>query len=540
MTNKLFYGDCLGVMKTLPEECCDLIYLDPPFNSNATYNLLFASPTGDQARAQIEAFDDTWHWGEQSAREYKDIQKTAPTDVSNMLVALVAFLGTNDVTAYLTMMTSRLLEIKRLMKDTASIYLHCDPSASHYLKVILDGIFGAENFRNEIIWKRTTAKSLMTRRMPSNHDIIFYYSKTPNYTFNQEALYIPYDEDKLPETTKSKYSNRDPDGRRYTLGDLTNPNTNRPNLTYEFLGITKVWRWTKERMKEAYESGIIVQSKPGAVPRVKRYLDEQKGIPIDDVWTDVNPLNSQAQERLGYPTQKPLALLDRIILASTNEDDIVLDPFCGCGTAVHSAQKNRRKWMGIDITHLAVSLIERRLRDAFPECKFETLGTPKDFESASDLSNRDKYQFQWWALSLIDAQPYKDKKKGADGGIDGQIFFDDGSLKKILVSVKGGMNVSVSMIRDLIGTIKNNKADIGIFLTLAKPTKPMIVEALNAGFYESEYYSNKEYPRIQILTIEGLMNGTERAVYPDLTQGVYNFKKAQKETDAPTQQILGI
>lgn len=196
--------------------------------------------------------------------------------------------------------------------------------------------------------------------------------------------------------------------------------------------------------------------------------------------------------------------------------------------------------MGIDITHLAISLIERRLKDAFPECKFDTLGTPKDFESASDLAERDKYQFQWWALSLIGAQPYKDKKKGADGGIDGQIIFDDGSLRRILISVKGGMNVSVSMIRDLIGTIKNNKADIGIFLTLTKPTKPMVVEALNAGFYESEHYPNKEFPRIQILTIEGLMNGTERAVYPDLTLGGYNFKKAQKETNTPTQQSLGI
>jgi adenine specific DNA methylase Mod len=526
------------VMKTLPEECCDLVYLDPPFNSNATYNLLFSSPSGDQARAQIEAFDDTWHWGEQSEKEFKDIRKTAPTDVSNMLVALIDFLERNDVTAYLIMMTSRLLEIKRLMKDTASIYLHCDPSASHYLKVILDGVFGAENFRNEIIWKRTTAKSLMTKRMPSNHDIIFYYTKTSNYIFNQEALYTPYDEEDLPDTTKSKYSNRDPDGRRYTLDNLINPNSDRPNLTYEFLGVTKVWRWTKERMEKAYKNGIVVQSKPGAVPRMKRYLDEQKGIPIDDVWIDINPLNSQAQERLGYPTQKPLSLLDRIILTSTKEGGTILDPFCGCGTAVHSAQKNRRDWIGIDITHLAISLIERRLRDAFPDCKFETLGTPKDFESAADLAERDKYQFQWWAISLIEAQPYKDKKKGADGGIDGQIFFDDGTLRKILVSVKGGRNVSVSMIRDLIGTIKSNKADIGIFLTLANPTKPMLVEALNAGYYESKHYPNKDFPRIQIITIEGLMNGTERAVYPDLAQGGYNFKKAQKEKEDGRQQKL--
>lgn len=217
-----------------------------------------------------------------------------------------------------------------------------------------------------------------------------------------------------------------------------------------------------------------------------------------------------------------------------------MDPFCGCGTTIHASEKLGREWIGIDITHLAISLIEKRLKDAFPKCQFEILGTPKDLESAVDLAERDKYQFQWWALSLIDAQPYKDKKKGADGGIDGQIFFDDGTLRKILVSVKGGMNISVPMIRDLIGTIKNNKADIGIFLTLAKPTRPMIVEALNAGYYESEHFPNKEFPRIQILTIEGLMNGTERAVYPDLAQGGYNFKKAQKETDAPNQQTLGI
>jgi site-specific DNA-methyltransferase (adenine-specific) len=426
------------------------------------------------------------------------------------------------------------------MKDTASIYLHCDPSASHYLKIILDGIFGASNFRNEIIWKRTTAKSLMTKRMPSNHDIIFYYTKNEGYTFNQDALYLPYDEDNLPEKTKEKYKYKDGNGRRYRLDNLINPNSNRPNLTYEFMGITRVWRWTRERMEEGYKQGIVIQTKPGTVPQMKRYIDEQKGIPIDDVWVDINPLNSQAQERLGYPTQKPTALLDRIILTSTNEGDVILDPFCGCGTAVHSAQKNGRGWTGIDITHLAISLIERRLRDAFPECKFDTLGTPKDFESAADLAERDKYQFQWWALSLIDAQPYKDKKKGADGGIDGQIFFDDGSLRKILISVKGGKNISVSMIRDLVGTIKGNNADIGIFLTLAKPTRPMIVEALNAGFYDSELFPNNEYPRIQILTVEGLMNGTERALYPDLTQGGYNFKRAQKETNAPTQQMLDI
>jgi len=538
VSNKLFFGDCLDVMKTLPEECCDLIYLDPPFNSNSTYNLLFSSPTGDQARAQIEAFDDTWHWGAQSAREFKDIQKTAPTDVSNMLVSLVDFLGTNDITAYLTMMTNRLLEIRRLMKESASIYLHCDPSASHYLKVILDGIFGAENFRNEIVWRRNAAKGQQTTRFASNHDIILFYTKSSDYYFNTDKALSPYDLENLDEKTLSQYNKIDEDGRRYQLTSLLNPNPNRPNLTYEFLGIERVWRWTKERMEEAYSQGLVVQTKPGTVPRYKRYLDEQRGRLFDDLWTDIQPIHSKSVERLGYPTQKPIELLDRIIEVSCPEDGCILDPFCGCGTSVYSAQKNKREWMGIDITHLAVSLIERRLRDAFPDSKFETLGTPKDYESAANLAERDKYQFQWWSLSLIGAQPYKDKKKGADGGIDGQIFFDDDGIRKILVSVKGGMNVSVAMIRDLIGTIRNNKADIGIFLTLAKPTKPMIVEALNAGFYESELFPNKEFPRIQILSIEGLMNGTERAVYPDLSQGGYNFKKAQKESESLTQKTL--
>ena len=525
-------------MKTLPEECCDLVYLDPPFNSNATYNLLFSSPSGDQARAQIEAFDDTWHWGEQSAREYKDIQKTAPTDVANMLVALIDFLGTNDVTAYLVMMASRLLELRRLMKNTASIYLHRDPSASHYLKIVMDGIFGAENFKNEIVWRRNAAKGQQTTRYASNHDIILFYAKTDEYYFNPEKALAPYDLDSLDEKTISQYSKIDEEGRRYQLTSLLNPNPNRPNLTYEFLGIERVWRWTKERMEEAYRQGLVVQTKSGTVPRYKRYLDEQRGRLFDDLWTDINPIHSKSAERLGYPTQKPIELLDRIIDVSCPENGCVMDPFCGCGTSVYSAQKNNRNWIGIDITNLAISLIERRLKDAFPACSFETLGTPKDFESAADLAQRDKYQFQWWALSLINAQPYKDKKKGADGGIDGQMFFDDGTLRKILISVKGGRNVSVSMIRDLIGTIKNNKAEIGIFLTLAQPTRPMIVEALNSGYYESEHFPNKGFPRIQIITIEGLMNGTERAVYPDLTQGGYNFKKAQKEKENGQQQKL--
>ena len=291
-----------------------------------------------------------------------------------------------------------------------------------------------------------------------------------------------------------------------------------------------MWRWTKERMQKAYEAGLVVQPRPGAVPRYKRYLDEQRGKSIGDVWTDIFPINSQAAERLGYPTQKPLALLERIIQASSNEGEVVLDPFCGCGTAVHAAQKLKRNWIGIDVTHLAISLVEKRLRDAFSDISFQVHGAPQDWEGARDLAERDKYQFQWWACSLVNAQPYQGRKKGADTGIDGLIFFQDEprKTKKIVVSVKGGKNVNVSMIRDLQAVVEREKARMGLFVTLAPPTKPMAAEAAAAGFYKSPNV-DRNFPKIQILTIEGLLNGREQAVYPDLTRGGLTFKKAKKE-----------
>jgi hypothetical protein len=266
------------------------------------------------------------------------------------------------------------------------------------------------------------------------------------------------------EAIESQYSLKDPDGRRYQLTSLLNPNPDRPNLTYEFKGVTKVWRWTKNRMLEADAQGLIIVPRGGAgIPRYKRYLDEQEGVPLDDNWTDIEIAGTA--ERLGYPTQKPIALLERIIKASSNEGDVVLDPFCGCGTAVHAAQKLKRQWIGIDITHLAISLIEKRMKEAFPgikhdpSCVFEVEGTPKDAGGARDLAERDKYQFQWWACSLVNAQPYQGKKKGADGGIDGLIFFHDdkSGAKKIVVSVKGGENVSVPMVRDLAHVIDREK-----------------------------------------------------------------------------------
>ncbi|MGL4398388.1 MAG: DNA methyltransferase [Luteolibacter sp.] len=529
--NQLFYGDNLHVLRsTLAKESVDLIYLDPPFNSKRDYNLLFKSPKGHNSEASITAFLDSWHWGEQAEREFDELIHQPNTAVAEMMCALRSFLGENDMMAYLTMMANRLLEMHRVLKPTGSLYLHCDPTASHYLKIVLDGVFGKLKFESEIIWQRAMAKGLAFKGFPNNHDSILMYQKGDQATFNRP--YIRYDPNNLDEKTSGKYSHRDPDGRIYRLDNLINPNPNRPNLTYEFLGVTRVWRWTRERMQQAYEDGIVVQTKSGSVPQMKRYLDEQEGRPIDTVWTDIPPINSQAAERLGYPTQKPLALLERILLASSNEGDVILDPFCGCGTAVDAAQKLKRHWIGIDITHLAISLIEKRLKDRYGErCKFEVIGTPGDIEAARDLALRDKYQFQWWAVSLVDAQPYQGKKKGADGGIDGLKFFHDvdkAGVRKILVSVKGGSNVGLAMVKDLITTVTHNNAEIGLFITLTPPTQPMIAEAAKAGFYTSA--SGEKFARLQILTIEDLLSGKARAEHPDHKPDL-NFKKAKREND---------
>ena len=362
--NALYYGDNLVVLReSIATGSVDLIYLDPPFNSNSNYNVLFKSPAGEESPSQIEAFEDTWHWGKEAEDAFDGVMRSGSTNVADMLRAVRAFLGDNDMMAYLTMMAIRLLELHRVLKATGSLYLHCDPTASHYLKILLDAIFGATNYRNEVIWQRVTGKSLMKVRLPKNHDVILSYQKQEGAYWNLDAAFQGYDEANLADKTSQKYSHRDADGRRYQLDNLINPNSDRPNLTYEFLGVTRVWRWTRERMEAAYAQGLVIQPSPGSVPRMKRYLDEQRGLALGDVWTDIPPLNSQAQERLGYPTQKPLALLERIIALTTSPGDVVLDPFCGCGTAVHAAQKLGRNWIGIDITHLAISLVERRDND---------------------------------------------------------------------------------------------------------------------------------------------------------------------------------
>lgn len=531
MGNHLYYGDNLKVLReSIKDSSVDLIYLDPPFNSNASYNVLFKGPQGNDSTAQIEAFDDTWQWGEEAETAFAEVLRSPNGAAAEMLRAMRAFLGENAMMAYLAMMAVRMLELHRVLKPTGSLYLHCDPTASHYLKILLDAVFGARNFANEIVWLRSQAKGLAFTRFASSHDIILRYSKTEKWTWNPQ--YSEYSDD----YTSKFYRHVDPStGRRFALDNLLNPNSNRPNLTYDFLGVTRVWRWTRDRMQKAYEDGLIYQSKPGTVPRLKRFLDEQEGIPIGSVWTDIGVLSAHAKERLGYPTQKPVALLERILNASSNPGDVVLDPFCGCGTTVHAAQKLGREWIGIDVTHLAIGLIEKRLRDAFADVAFTTHGVPTDLGGAQALAEADKHEFEKWALSLIDATPGNQGKKGADGGFDGNRYF--GKSNRAIVSVKGGRNVGVSMIRDLDSVVARLKADVGILLTLVPPTKPMQAEAAAAGQFELDGFN--PVPRLQVVTIEEALKLRDRAVrLPAIRADM--FRKAAREEDGGRQASLDL
>jgi site-specific DNA-methyltransferase (adenine-specific) len=524
--SNLYFGDNLSVLRdSIKSESVNLIYLDPPFNSNANYNLLFKSPTGENSEAQIEAFEDSWHWNIHAETAFDEIMHSGNSDAAELMRAMRAFLGDNDMMAYLSMMAVRLLELRRVLKPDGSIYLHCDPTASHYLKIVLDAIFGLKNFRNEISWKRSNPKSLSTTNFSNCRDVILRYSRGDICTFNK--VFGEHDE----EYVEKAYRYFESDGRRYRLLPLLNPNDNRPNLTYEFLGVNRVWRWSRDRMEQAYRDGLVVQLKEGAVPQYKLYLDQSQGRTVTNDWNDILP--AAGKEVLGYPTQKPLALLERIISVSSNEGDVVLDPFCGCGTAVHAAQKLDRRWIGIDVTHLAISLIEKRLKDAFPGIQFGVHGTPKDLAGAQSLSKRDKYQFQWWAISLVDAVPFGGKKKGADGGIDGLIYFklDSKTTGRAIVSVKGGENISVPMVRDLKGVLEREAAPIGIFITLAEPTKPMLSEAASAGFFVTD---QGNFPRLQIMTVSELLHGAKPKL--PIVDSTAVFKRAERDKGKASKQ----
>ncbi len=512
-TNVLYYGDNLEIMrKHIPDESVDLIYLDPPFNSSATYNVLFKEPSGKSSQAQMSAFEDTWHWSLESEKALQEIAASpiAPAATKEFMSVLPNLVGKRtDMSAYITMMCVRLIELRRVLKNTGSIYLHCDPTASHYLKLLMDTIFGVQNYRNEIIWKRTSSHS-DAKRFAKISDSILFYSKSDDYRWNKPRT--DYDEG----YTQTHYNNLDCNGRAFRYSDLTKPKGS-AGYFYTLLGCPPPpngWRMPESRANQWIEQERIEIPPTGKIPAYKRFYDEMKGTVVGNIWDDIPPINSQAKERLGYPTQKPEALLERIIKSSSNEGDIVLDPFCGCGTAVVVAQKLNRKWIGIDITHLAIGLMKWRLKNLTPPAKFTVVGEPKDLTGAQELAEQDKYQFQWWAVAEIGGQPYGEKKKGADTGIDGYTYYMDekDKIKKAIISVKGGHNANVSMIRDLGHVIDREKADIGIFISIDEPTRPMVEEAAMKGFYHSPL--GRDYPRLQILTIAQILEGQRPDIPP--------------------------
>jgi DNA modification methylase len=544
--NTLFYGDNLEVLREyIPNESVDLIYLDPPFNSNRNYNVLFKDESGTDSEAQIVAFEDTWHWNEAAQHTYDELRKQAPDHVTRMIEALHDFIGKNQVMAYLVMMAARLFELHRVLKSTGSLYLHCDPTASHYLKIILDSIFGLEQFRNEIIWKRTSARS-DSHKWNHIHDTLLFYSKSDSFTWNTQ--FTSYDK----EYTESFYRYVEEEtGRRFTLSDLMASGTRNGSSGKPWRGIDpntrgNHWKYTIEGLEELDKEGRIYwPEKEGGVPRYKRYLDEMPGVAGQSIITDIPPLSARSREKLGYPTQKPLALLERIIQTSSRPGDVVLDPFCGCGTAVAAAQKLGRRWIGIDITHLSIALQKYRLQEMFPDTKFKVIGEPRDIGAAKQLAQDDRYQFQWWALSLVRAKPLggqegsKTGKKGSDKGIDGVITFIDDAYdksKRVLVQVKSG-HVKSSDIRELVGTVQRENAAIGVFITLEPPSREMITEAVSAGSYHSPGW-HTDYPKIQILTIADLLKGAK--VQMPMQYGTFKQSKRVREVggEQPELELL--
>lgn len=503
--NELHFGDNLDVLRAMAAESVDLIYLDPPFNSNANYNVLYGTKRGGPSKAQSHAFEDTWKWGLDARRA---LEETAARHIEAgaLLDSFYRVFGGTKMMAYLSMMSVRLIEMRRVLRSTGTLYLHCDPTASHYLKLILDSIFSTNQFGAEIIWKRTSAHSDAgqgRRLLGYQHDIIFQYMKSENYVWNQG--YHRYDESYTNNTYKFVESET---GRRWGSFDISAPGGADPkkrNPHYEFLGITRYWRFSEERMRQLYAEGKIVQTRPGAVPRQKRYLDEMPGVPLQTLWTDIAPIGAKAQERLGYPTQKPLALLERIISLSSNPGDIVLDPFCGCGTAIEASRRLSRRWIGIDVTYLAIHLIEGRLAKAFGESikrEYRLYGRPEDAHDALVLAGRDWLEFQKWAVWTVGGLP-KDRP-GADGGIDGVIRYHRVGIEQAkigVVSVKGGMHVGVDAVHKLKSVVQREGAEIGILICVNAPTAAMLREAASEGEVGPP---SRRVPKIQIVTIEQL------------------------------------
>jgi DNA modification methylase len=518
MIRRLIYGDNLAVLRgddrardarlVLADESVDLVYLDPPFNSARDYNVLFKQAKKDENQAQMEAFTDTWQW---SRRHFDEVMRDPEcAAVHGLMAALHRILGNSEMMAYLVMMAPRLVHLHRALKPTGSVYLHCDPTASHYLKLVMDVVFGPRQFRDEIVWQRSTAKGNASTRYPSAHDVLLFYSKGDKWTWH--TAHLPHRKAYLD----SHYgSTEDDTERRYTLGDCLNPNPNRPNLTYEWNGHTRVWRWTREKMQEMHDQGRLIYTRTG-MPRYKRYLDEMSGSAVTDVWTDIPPINSQAQERMGYPTQKPVALLERIIEVSSNPGDVVLDPFCGCGTAVVAAEKLGRQWIGIDVTFLAVDLMKYRLSRDFglrERQDYEVVGDPTDVTSARALFAQSPKQFEIWAVGKV-PNGFPQPGKSGDRGIDGVLRFQllDGEWATAVIQVKGG-KLTPSHIRDFAHVIGREVAPFGLFICLEKPTKGIYQEAEELGDYAMPGTA-LHIPNLQIRTIQELLHGEHPFVLP--------------------------
>ncbi|MCX6380205.1 MAG: DNA methyltransferase [Armatimonadetes bacterium] len=545
--NTLYFGDNLDILqKHVPDESVDLIYLDPPFNSNRDHNVLFKEQSGHESPAQMKAFGDTWNWaGAMEAWEH--FPELCPNAKAiELMHGFHSAIGENDVMAYLVMMAPRLYHLHRVLKPTGSLYLHCDSTASHYLKLILDCIFGAKNFRNEIIWERTSSHN-DSKKWMRVHDILFYYSKSSLLTWN--PIYLAHNS----EYVNSFYRYEDERGR-YRLDHIIRSASmgHRPNLTYEYKNYTPEWGWrtVREKLEKLDTDNRIAWSKTGR-PYLKRYLSEQAGNAIKSVITDIPPIGALAAERLGYPTQKPLALLERIINASSNPGDLVLDPFCGCGTAIVAAQDLKRAWIGIDITPIATTLVQQRLKsthgaidirlkskdDPIDRSVFAVVGLPTDIAGARLLYEKDSSHkdFEMWAVGLVPAIPQE--KKGADSGIDGIAYFHDNPKKpsKAVIQIKGG-HATVAQIRDLRGVMVREKAQLGFFITLEPPTQPMKNEVTSAGYYQPPSGVGRRVECVQIRTIEELLEG-KKFDFP-LYESNISFKEAARLQKENTQHEL--
>ncbi len=540
--NLLYYGDNLDVLRERIEaESVDLIYLDPPFNSNRSYNVLFGNTHGEDARAQIEAFDDTWTWTPETEQLYVEmLSGGAPGRVADALQAMHGLLGEGEVMAYLAMMAARLVELHRVLKPTGSIYLHCDPTASHYLKVLMDAIFGTANFRNEIIWKRTNARST-DQRWPRIHDTLLFCSKGSSFKF--KPTIVPADKAKLPHTLITG-----PDGQKYQTFELTGAGvtkegeSGKPWRGFDPSAFGRHWAASASTLDEWDAGGLIHWPKPGSAggfPRRRAeepFDEEARTITVGDVWTDIDRINQSAKERLGYPTQKPQALLERIIFASSNEGDVVLDPFCGCGTTLAAAEVLGRRWVGIDVTYIAIDLVRRRMEDTFGEkLDYELHGIPRDLAGARALFKESPFDFERWAVSLVNGQP--NEKQVGDKGIDGVIRFPldaKTAVGRCIVSVKGGGQVNPAMVRDLGGTITNHKAEMGVLITMDKAT-PGMIDAANHGGNYTWPVNEATFPRVQLVTVAQLLRGEQPNLPPVLTP----YLKATRQTVKTDQLTLG-